>query len=287
MNKVFICSNNKQSLGAKVSKFSILSRHPELEGKVEILNTDLIPVMKKIEDKDYIREGVLTSFDKKDLQSFTLLRFMPPEIMNYSGKALVIDPDVFLVKPELNKLFEMDMSSSSILCKEGGKKGGDWASSVMILNCEMLKHWKLENFLDDLLSKNLDYRDLMSLKKEKSMISPLEKKWNDYDNINEETIFLHTTQRVTQPWKKGLKMDTYLKPVKPILGFIPRRLVHRILKRPLSDRYIGHPSKKVSDFFFNELSQALKAGFIEEKEVKKEIENKNIRKDIFSKLTLI
>ena len=33
----------------------------------------------------------------EDLQSFTPLRFMPPQLMGYEGRAIVIDPDVFAV----------------------------------------------------------------------------------------------------------------------------------------------------------------------------------------------
>ena len=110
--------------------------------------------------------------------------------------------------------------------------------------------------------------------------------WNDYDRIDSNTTFLHTTQRVTQPWRKGLAIDTYLKPIKPILGFIPRRKVHRILKKPLSDMYIGHPDKEVNKFFFSELSAAINQGFISVDEIRAEIRKENIRKDIFSLLTL-
>ena len=42
MFKVFICCNDDQLLGAKVSKFSILSRESFLEDKVEIIEAKKI-----------------------------------------------------------------------------------------------------------------------------------------------------------------------------------------------------------------------------------------------------
>lgn len=272
-------------LGAKVSKFSILSREPQYKDLIEIIQFEENEYLNSFHGK-YLREGEFIEFDQSDLQSFTLLRFLPPELMDYKGKALVIDPDVFLVRPNLDKLFEMDMNGSSIACKKGGKNILDWATSVMLLDCSKLNHWKLDQFIANMKKGDLDYRDLMSLNKEGNNIKELDESWNDYDRINSKTTFLHTTQRVTQPWKKGLEIDTYLKPVKPILGFIPRRKVHRILKKPLSDMYVGHPDKEVNKFFFSELSAAITQGFISADEIRSEIKKENIRKDIFSLLTL-
>ena len=50
--------------------------------------------------------------------------------------------------------------------------------------------------------------------------------------------------------------------------------------------YIGHPDKEVNKFFFSELSAAINQGFISVDEIRSEIKKKNIRKDIFSLLTL-
>ena len=41
--------------------------------------------------------GVKRNWRNDDLQSFTPLRFMPPELMGYQGRAVVVDPDVFAV----------------------------------------------------------------------------------------------------------------------------------------------------------------------------------------------
>ena len=285
MFKVFICCNDDQLLGAKVSKFSILSRESFLDDKIEIIEAKKNKSLNKFHGQLYLRDGELTRFDMSDLQSFTLLRFTPPKLMDYQGKALVIDPDVFLLNPFLAELNTLQFRENSIFCKEG-KTSETWASSVMYLDCEKLKKWDLDIILEKLKAEKIDYRNLMDLNLFNSDIRPLEEKWNSYDNFDEETFFLHTTQRVTQPWRAGLKVNTYLKPVKPILGFLPRRYIHRLLKKPLSDRHIEHPLKKVSDFFFNEMSNAIKAGYIEMTEINEAIKKGTIRKDIYKKLSI-
>ena len=72
-----------------------------------------------------------------DLQSFTPLRFMPPELMGYQGRAIVIDPDVFAV----GDIFEL------LTPRHGGqgdhvprpRKGPkNLASAVMLLDCAKL-----------------------------------------------------------------------------------------------------------------------------------------------------
>jgi len=285
MYKVFICSNKHQMIGAKVSKFSIISREPELKHSVQVISDKHSEDLKGLYDHTYKNSGEDRVFDGNDLQSFTLLRFLPPKLMSYKGRALVIDPDVFLVKSGLTDLLNKNMNNAAIFSKKGMQKG-DWVSSVMLLDCEKLKHWDLSDFIFKLKKGDLDYRDVMNLRLEKELILPLENRWNDFDSITDNTMLLHTTQRVTQPWRTGLKVNSYFKPVKPILGFIPRRLVHRILKKPMSDRHIEHPSKVVSDYFFNELNSAVKEGFISKEEIIKAIDHGYIRKDIFKKLSL-
>ena len=38
-------------------------------------------------------------------------------------------------------------------------------------------------------------------------IKNIDKKYNSHDNINSDTVLLHTTNRLTQPWKEGLKIN--------------------------------------------------------------------------------
>ena len=44
-----------------------------------------------------------------DLQSFTPLRFLPPQLMGYQGRAVVIDPDIFATG-DIWELLSRDMA---------------------------------------------------------------------------------------------------------------------------------------------------------------------------------
>ena len=109
----------------------------------------------------YLRAGTKLPWRNDDLQSFTPLRFMPPELMGYEGRALVVDPDVFAVG-DVWELLSRDMQGKAIMCRvHGGVKRtvrGTYASSVMLLDCAKLKHWRTEAQFDALFAFTRDYR---------------------------------------------------------------------------------------------------------------------------------
>ena len=176
--KIFICTNDNQSIGAKVSKQSIIKRSSFTSEDITILNESDCHEIKKFFSLPYMRRGKMVDHKKNDMQSFTLLRFMIPELMSYSGRALVIDPDIFLVRNGLESLMDFPMEDFSIYARKGKKKGS-WGSSVMLLNCQQLQHWKLSNFIERMHSGLLDYDDLINLKIEDKKIAVLRNKWND------------------------------------------------------------------------------------------------------------
>ena len=61
-----------------------------------------------------MRKGKIKKF-KDDLQSFTLLRFLIPEIADPNEKIAIIDPDVFALKP-LNELEKITHLQNKIFC---------------------------------------------------------------------------------------------------------------------------------------------------------------------------
>ena len=95
---VFIHTNHRQYLGALVSAHSLRrnSRHAD-EFDVRIIQHKDYPFFARHEGESFLRDGVTREWHNEDLQSFTPLRFMPPELMGYQGRALVIDPDIFAV----------------------------------------------------------------------------------------------------------------------------------------------------------------------------------------------
>jgi len=93
---VFIQANHRQIAGAIVAEHALKrnSKHGD-EFDVRIIHHKDYPFFLEKEGKPYLRDGVHRKWHNNDLQSFTLTRFMPPELMGYKGRAVCIDPDVF------------------------------------------------------------------------------------------------------------------------------------------------------------------------------------------------
>ena len=108
----------------------------------------------------------------------------------------------------------------------------------------------------------------------------LDSSWNDFDNLNKDTIFLHTTQKVTQPWRKGLPLNSY---IPPILGFIKRDFIYKILNKPLNVG-VEHPNNAINKLFFSQLKVCVENNIISNSELKTAIDNGYIRDDIFQKI---
>ena len=92
-NCVFIHTNHRQLVGALVSAHSLRrnSAHTD-KFDVKLIELKDYPSFAAHEGKLYLRQGVKRQWSNDDLQSFTPLRFMPPERMGYEGRAIVIDP---------------------------------------------------------------------------------------------------------------------------------------------------------------------------------------------------
>ena len=93
---VFIHTNHRQRVGALVSQHSIRRNSANHDAfDVQDIDTRDFPFLAAREGQLYLRGGHQRQWLMEDLQSFTPLRFMPPELMGYEGRAVVIDPDVF------------------------------------------------------------------------------------------------------------------------------------------------------------------------------------------------
>jgi hypothetical protein len=93
---VFIHTNHKQYIGALVSQYSFKRNSPNAaKFDVNIIHSNDHPFLRAKEGQSFLRAGGMRVWRMEDLQSFTPLRFMPPELMGYQGRAVVIDPDVF------------------------------------------------------------------------------------------------------------------------------------------------------------------------------------------------
>jgi len=274
---VFIHTNEKQKLGALVSAHSF-RRNSSDPGSFEVrlLETKDYPEL-LVAGRTFLRAGFLRSWDPNDLQSFTPLRFAPPDVMGHQGVALVVDPDVFAVG-DVGELFARDRAGKAIWCvpRPGHNRSKEYlATSVMLLDCGKLPHWRLPEQLDALWNNEFDYTDWIELRREdRSSVGLLEPEWNDFDRLTPATKLLHTTKRRTQPWKAGLSIDYTLRESR--FG----RLTAPI-QRWFNLRYRRHPDRNQENYFYALLAEAMDCGAIDRAEVEDAIAHKHVRPDSF------
>jgi hypothetical protein len=296
---VFIHTNAKQLVGAKVSAYSLqkMSKNPQ-RFEVQILNLDNYPSLLKYDGARYLHEGSYRIWRASDLQSFTLLRFLPPQLMNYEGRAVVIDPDIFAVS-DILELLDRDMGGKAILCcKEVRRKGSPAqnATSVMLLDCSKLRHWRWEDLIEALFAEELDYQDLITLSLEsEERIGQLEEEWNHFDTLTERTKLLHNTRITTQPWRTGLPLDWVPRGGKPQplpeVGLKPTSWIGR-LKVALTGQqrnavtvYQPHPDSNQERFFFRLLKGCLKENVVTESFIRSEMQKNHLRHDALLKIS--
>ena len=282
---VFIQANRRQYLGAVIGEHALRrnSQHSD-SFDVRIMLQEEIPVFREHEGKRYLFDGNLRTWRNNDLQSFTPLRFLPPELMGYQGRAVVIDPDIFAVA-DVWDLLNKEMDGKALLCRTRFWEDGTVryrASSVMLLDCAKLTHWRMEDIFRDMFTCRWDYLDWVNLNREpEENIGTLEDQWNDFDTLTPETKMLHNTKRRTQPWKTGLPVD-FNQSDKVLLGinFAWLRNLRNLLRGlPARGRYKPHPDKNQENLVFGLLRECLDSGKVSESELRKEMSANHLRHD--------
>jgi len=288
---VFIQTNHKQYLGALVAEYSLKrnSRHAD-KFDVRIMELKDYPFFQAKEGQTYLRDNTHRQWLNNDLQSFTLTRFMPPSLMGFQGRAVVIDPDVFAAA-DVWDLLSRDMEGKAIMVRprSGRKKAlGCLATSVMLLDCAKLTHWRVEEQFNAMFVDKLDYMDWICLRSEpRETIGLFENEWNDFDKLTPETKMLHTTKRKTQPWKTGLPVD--FRPPERFRLFPPSGWI-MYARRKLFGEYafMGHyrqnPDIKQEQFFFGLVKEMLEKGIIDENMVRDQMVQNHVRHDAFEVL---
>lgn len=291
---VFIHTNKNQMLGAFLSKYAFHknSRHTD-KFDVQIIEYDDYPDLKSRDGMPYLRAGRPQVWRNNDIQCFTPLRFMPPDLMNYEGRAVVVDPDVFAIR-DVHELLTRDMGGKAIMARHILPKDGlptDWATSVMLLDCAKLTHWHWSRSIEEMFTMKRDYLDWMRLRNEdQDTIGLLEDEWNSFDVLTHETRMLHNTEKTTQPWKTGLEYYyTKQRMVGYKWGVIPRPFYHKVkevlgLERTKPIRYRRHPDPDQERFFFSTLNAALRDGAVSEDFLRSEVANGNLRPDLMERL---
>ena len=276
---IFVHTNDKQMLGALVSAHSFRrnSRQPDALD-VRILNASDYPELQQ-RGRTFLRGGHVREWDPDDLQSFTPLRFAIPDQMNHGGVALVTDPDVFAVG-DAAQLFNRDLQGKAIWCRPrpGYDKITDpLATSVMLLDCSKLPHWRFENDLNALWEHRLDYLEWINLEREdRSSIALLEPEWNDFDHLTPRTKLLHNTKRRTQPWKTGMRVDFTLRERRGLMALAMP------IVRMVAPNYTRHPDRNQEAYFYALLAEALDSGSIAREQVEREVDLGHVRPDSFA-----
>lgn len=271
-NTVFIQANARQMLGAKISALSYkkASRRPD-SFDVRIMDAADYPRLMR-EGQSILRGGHIRQWEPDDLQSFTPLRFAPPSLMGFKGRAVVTDPDCFGVG-DVAELFDRDMAGKAIMAvpRPGHNRRNDYiATSVMLLDCARLRHWDFDQELDDLFAHRFDYIDWIELKREDpETIGFLEPEWNNFDQLTPKTKILHTTKRRTQPWKAGLPIDYTLRERGPF-DFL-RRLKRR--------HYEQHPDSNQEALVYSLLADLVDRGDVTKQELVAEMAANHVRHD--------
>lgn len=270
--KVFIQANARQMLGARIAARSYKRASARPDGfDVEITDVSDFPRLTR-QGQSILRGGVVRQWDPDDLQSFTPLRFAPPSLMNFEGRAVVTDPDCFGVG-DVAELFHRDMGGKAIMAvaRPGHNRRNDYiATSVMLLDCARLAHWDFGKDLDDLFAHRFDYVDWIELKRDdRDSIGFLEPEWNSFDRLDAQTNILHTTKRRTQPWKTGLPVDYTLRERGPL----------DFLRRLGRARYQAHPDRRLEAFVYSLLAEMVDAGDVTKQELVEEMAANHIRHD--------
>lgn len=286
---VFIHTNHKQIVGAHVAEYA-LRRYSQHNEKFDVRFIELkdYPFFKAHEEQVYLRDGMQRPWLNDDLQSFTPLRFMPPELMNYEGRSLVVDPDIFAVS-DVWDLLSRDMHGKAIMCRpRTGTKGRFdrcLASSVMLLDNARLRHWKVEENFQEMFDMKRDYMNWICLKLEDPQsIGLFENEWNDFDRLTAKTRMLHTTKRKTQPWKTGLPIDH--RPRERYPFFPPLAWVMKARRKVFGEyaflgHYKPHPDPNQQHLFFGLLRECIEKGIVSEEMVREQMALNHVRHDAF------
>jgi hypothetical protein len=290
---VFIHANDQQLVAAKLCEYSLKARSRHADAfEVRMLRVEQTPQLyPRREGRAFLHGGYVRTWRNRDLQTHDPLRMRAPELMEYRGRALMLDPDIFAVG-DVNDLLGRDMQQYAILCRK--RPNARPSTAVMLLDCARLKHWRWDDAIAEVFALRLDLIEWQHLAGDApGTIGVLEDEWNDFDHLDARTQLLHLSRQITQPWKTGLPIDFDLDasgayPYRP--GFHLRDSIRRVRQRMHSPQpgekgvYQKHPDARLEKFFFELLREAIDRGAISEAFVADEIRKGYLRTDAFEML---
>lgn len=169
--------------------------------------------------------------------SFSLQRFMIPELCNFQGKGIYLDSDM-LVWHDIADLWNTPFPEGAKVLAPPG-----WQSAVMLWDCTC--GLKVSDLVADMDAGKRSYGTTMNLKGIDGVSRTIDPMWNCMDRpdlkamVHPKSKLLHYTDMRTQPWLKA-----------------------------------GHPHE---DKWIRELKGALRLGSITKEDVMREVEKKSVR----------
>ncbi|MCP4006273.1 MAG: hypothetical protein GY725_18985 [bacterium] len=244
-----------------------------------------------------MRRGRSHVWHNGDLNAFMPVRMSAAQAAGFEGRVLVIDPDIFAVG-DLTPLLNLEMGGRAILARPGRDRFNQpYNSSVMLLDCAKLEHWRFDQQVDRMFAHEIDYQQWAMLAYEDpATIGLLDEEWNHLDTLTDETRILHLTRALTQPWKTGLPVDfdwdqlldkTALGPLAKLA--IELRRLRSAMRRAGSsvsqwvvrdDVHRAHPDPRQERSFMELLKLAQEHGEISREEIQEQIDKRHVRADL-------
>jgi hypothetical protein len=267
-----------------VGAYSLRTRSKHCDKfEIRLLQLEQTPFLQKFSGGKFeLEPGEFVVFHKDSYMSFAPLRRLVPHLMNYSGRALVLDPDIFAVA-DIDDLLSQDMGGKAILCRKRMSHVGDkvsevYATSVMLLDCAQLHHWQWHEEIEKLFAGKITFNRWFALLDEPpENIGPLADSWNDFDHLDADTKLLHMTALKTQPWRTGLAIDENRSRFWPVN--LLKQLKRKILRQEL--RGLKHPDPAQEAYFFGLLKECVEDGEISQQFIRQQIRRRLLRPDTF------
>lgn len=139
--------------------------------------------------------------------SFSLQRFIIPEVCGYQGRGIYLDSDQ-LVLGDIGEAWDVPFAKGERI-----HTGGDWQSAVMLIHCKRVT-WSIRELCRDMDEGRKVYPKLSNLKYESGVTGNLTENWNFHDRLKsykrwthsgQESLpdsvrLFHYTLMKTQPW---------------------------------------------------------------------------------------
>lgn len=131
---------------------------------------------------------------------FSFCRWQIPELCKYHGRAIYMDADIAVID-DIRKVWDPEMSLPALARPTADKR---FYTSVMVLDCAELTHWKYQELLSRVRMRPTHYAGIMWA----SLVSPyhhdfgdLPGHWNEMDQLKQRTSAVHYTDLQRQPWR--------------------------------------------------------------------------------------